>query len=167
MPAVVSDSSPLISLAHLGHFNLLRDFYGQVLIPVAVQQEMLRREFTAPGAAEMTRAIADTWMCVRQPTSSVPLPPGAGVLDMGEREALQLALEAKADLLLIDEIRGRTVARSLGLKITGTIGVLLEAKTRRLIPSLQLELDRLRARTNFYLSPALYTASLQMAGETP
>src|SRR2546429_7539533 len=106
MPAVVSDSSPLISLAQLGLFGLLREFYAHILVPPAVQQELLARGLNAPGVAEMSRAIAETWMLVKHPRADVSLPHTANSLDAGERDAIELALQEKADLLLIDEVRG-------------------------------------------------------------
>ena len=165
MAAVVCDSSPLISLAHLGHFGLLKEFYSAVLIPPAVQAEVLDRGAKVIGVTELNEAIAAGWIMVRRAIPHQPLPPAIAFLDEGERQALELAVAEQSPLVIIDEIRGRTIAQKLGLKITGTIGVLVEAKNKGRVPSLRSELDLLRFRTSFYLSQALYHAALKAAGE--
>ncbi len=91
--------------------------------------------------------------------------PATPRLDEGEREAITLALDTPGTLLLIDEIKGRAVATRLGVAVTGTIGVLLKAKQRKLIPAVRPLLDELRSQTNYHLSPALVAAALKAADE--
>jgi hypothetical protein len=76
-----------------------------------------------------------------------------------------LALEMKAGYLLIDEREGRTLARQLGLPITGVLGVLLRAKTKGQIEAVRPEIEALRSRARFFIAPALEAAVLAEAGE--
>lgn len=86
-------------------------------------------------------------------------------LDQGEAEAIALAAETPRALLLLDERRARLAARKLRLSMTGTLGILLEAKRRALIPSVRSCMDGLMYRTGFRISEALYQRVLYEAGE--
>ena len=86
-------------------------------------------------------------------------------LDPGEAEAIALALQKRADWLLLDERDARRVAKSLGLKVTGVLGILLRARLDGQLPSLREAMDQLRDLADFRISPALYTDILQSAKE--
>jgi predicted nucleic acid-binding protein len=86
-------------------------------------------------------------------------------LDVGEAEAIALAKELAADLLLMDGRRGRDIAARLGLRVIGLLGVLIEAKHRGMIPAVKPILDDLKAKAGFWVSQQLYARVLQAAGE--
>jgi predicted nucleic acid-binding protein len=164
MPAVVSDSSPLVYLTRLGCLTWLRDFYGEVLIPPAVWREIVETGAGLPEAMATTRASEAGWLRVQAPATCLALSAPGEQLDPGELEAISLAAELGA-MLIIDEQVGRRIALRLGLKVTGVIGLLLEAKGRGLIPSLRSALDRLRDGTNFRLSEEVRATALRLAAE--
>jgi hypothetical protein len=87
-------------------------------------------------------------------------------LDRGEAESISLALELKADLLLLDEKEGRRAAQRLGLRTLGVVGLLLEAKETGGIEHIRPHLDALRQIAGFYLSESLYQATLDAASES-
>lgn len=82
-------------------------------------------------------------------------------LGAGEREAVALATEHSAALVILDDLQGQRVAQERGLRCTGTVGVLVEAKARQLIPSLRPELERLR-KAGIWLSEAFYKRLLEL-----
>jgi predicted nucleic acid-binding protein len=86
-------------------------------------------------------------------------------LDAGETEAIALALDVKADVLLLDEKRGREAARSFGLTVAGVLGELLHAKKAGLLNELRTEISRLRAEAGFFLTPEIERFILLEAGE--
>ncbi len=159
---VVANAGPLIALAEVGHFDLLKSLYGQIHIPPAVREEVVVSQEMRPGAKEV--AVAG-WIKVKAVRDLTAVQILRERLDRGESEAIVLAIELKAELLLIDEARGRRIAEARGLNKTGTLGTLILAKKRGLVSSVTPLLDELLAR-GFRLHEDLYQAVRTLAGET-
>jgi len=154
--SVVADASPLIALARIGRLDLLRRLYPSIDIPRAVLAELVGRP---PGLG----ASLPPWLRVRDVQNSEAVRGLRQSLDPGEAEAVILALELGARLL-IDERAGRRAARALGVEVTGTVGVLLEAKRAGLIERIDTCLAQLNA-AGFRMSDSLIAAALRAAGE--
>jgi len=165
MPAVVSDASVLISLGAAGHFDLLKDFYQTVLVPNAVWQEITGSPLPLPGTTEARQARQDGWLRVEAAQNRALVSSLAASLDLGEAEAITLASELGAALLLVDETDGRAAARNLGLAVTGTLGIRLRARFCGRLSALKPVLDQLIRDQDFRLSWPLYEQVLQQAGE--
>lgn len=125
---VVADTSPLNYLVLIELADILPRLYGSVIIPVEVHAELLAAD--APNAVRAWANALPDWIEVRYPNASLREDPRWKNLDSGERGALALASELCPSILLIDERAGSAIARSLGLLITGTLGVLDEAARR-------------------------------------
>ena len=151
---VVADAGPLHYLVILGESELLRALYGRVAMPAAVAAEL--SAVKAPAAVRDWMANPPTWVEVL-PIADEHLVGIAPDLDAGERAAIALAVKLGADLLLIDETRGRAEAKRRQLRITGTLGVLRAAAERGAIDVPQV-LDQLRA-TSFYVDEDFLTAA--------
>jgi uncharacterized protein len=159
---VVSDASPLISLSAVGHLELLHQLFGEIAIPPAVLDEITRAGPGRPGSIEVQTA---SWI-VSHTLEKDFLPRALeGELDRGEAEAIALAVELRADLLLMDERRGRRVAARFELKALGILGILVDAKRKGLLTKVEPVLDDLLTRAGFRISPALYRRALEEAGE--
>ena len=151
---VVSNSSPLISLGAIGRLDLLHDLFDEISIPPAVLQEVRSVDISP-----------ETWIVPRE-VDNPPLSQALeSELDRGEAEAIALAIELRADLLLMDERRGRRLASRLGLKVLGVLGILVDAKRIGLIEKIEPVLVELRDKAGFRISTALYERALQEAGE--
>lgn len=161
---VISDTSIITNLAAIQHLQLLPQLYNQVIIPEAVYRELTDIDPPVPGSIEVQAA---TWIEIRQVVNrnTVERLQQQVRLDLGESEAIALALELSADLLLIDERRGRAEANRLGLRITGILGILLEAKHQNLILAVKPLMDALIATSAFRISSALYNQILDIVGE--
>lgn len=159
---VVSNTSPIINLAAVGQLDLLRQLYGKVIIPQAVYHEIAVLGTGQPGAMEVQTLGWIETKPVRNRTLAMAL---QAELDEGEAETIALALELQANLLLLDERRGRFVASRLGLKFIGLLGVLIEAKENDFISAVRPILDDLVTKAGFWVSQKLYTRVLQAAGE--
>ena len=151
---VVSDTSPLTSLLQIGHEHVLVDLYGQVIIPEAVERELRHANSRLPPFLKVVAARD------RQKVERLE-----GEIDSGEAEAITLAMEIGADVLLIDEKRGRGVALREGVPVVGLLGVLIVAKKKGLINSLEQILDDLAATADFRLAPQLKSRALRETGE--
>lgn len=117
---VVADTSPIQNLQRIGRLNLLHELYCEIVIPQAVFVEL-----SVPGEVDF---INIDWLKVCRATSRQLVDELTGQVDAGEAEAVALASELYADLLLIDEKRGRALAIARGSSITGLAGVLVDAK---------------------------------------
>lgn len=160
--SVVSDASALINLARIGELDLLRRLYGELLIPEAVWREVVVEGAGQPGAEEVGAA---SWIETRDVANENLVRALRQDLDAGEAEAIALALEVGADLLLMDERLGRETARYLGVRYVGLIGVLVVAKRSGVIDAIKSRLDRLREGAGFRVSDALYARVLRDEGE--
>ena len=160
---VVSNTSPISNLAIIGHLDLIREQLGSIIIPPGVRSELQRHPAGAARTA-IEKAITDGWLCVKPIAGKVP---GelAENLDLGEAEALTLAIELKASLVLLDESSARQHAGSLGLSFTGVLGILRHAKQTGRIASLSDPIARLRKQARFFIGPALEKALLTSVGE--
>jgi len=152
---VVADSGPLIGLAKIGRFALLKTLFRSISIPETVYHEVVQEGAGKPGAVEVARAVEEGWIVKHKLQSSRLLVLLKVELDEGEAEAVMLANELKARLLLIDERKGRVRAERMQLKIMGTVGILLLAKAKGVDIDLREALDRLR-NEGFRLSDRLY-----------
>ena len=152
---VVSDTTPLRHLVAIGEVDLLRRVYGAVVVPATVWSE-LQAEST-PSAVKSWLQSAPDWLQVRRPREPEPGDANPDILvrlDAGERDAIRLAVELKADLLLMDEADGRSLALGLGLPVTGTLGLLERADVLGVLADLPAALVDLEA-SGFYLSARL------------
>lgn len=160
--SIVSNASPVINLARIGKLYLLRELYGELIIPEPVWHEVVVQGAGQPGADEVKAA---TWIKTRAATNRQLVQALQQELDAGEAEAIALVLEIGAELLLMDEHLGREVARHLGLRYTGLVGVLIEAKRKGFIRAVKPHLDALRDIAGFWVSDVLYQRVLQDEGE--
>ena len=149
---VVADSSPLIALCRIGRLELLHDLFGQLIIPDAVWQEVVASH---PGKAGVAEIAAAPWIG-QQTVKDRPLVNLLRQdLGAGESEAIVLAREISADVLLMDERRGREAAKRLCITCTGLVGVLLEARRRGSVADPASVGQELRDVAGFWISDEL------------
>jgi predicted nucleic acid-binding protein len=151
---VVSDTSPITTLIQIGRVDLLHKLYGEVLIPEAVRDELSMSHRSLPGFFQCV-AVAN-----RRAVEKL-----LEELNPGEAEAIVLAKEKNADVLLIDEIEGRDVAAREGLHFIGLVGMLDQAKLNGFIPSVREVLGEIEDQTTFYISEEIKNLALKRAGE--
>lgn len=159
---VVADAGPLIHLAAIGQLHLVHRLSPEVLVPQAVFDEVVIVGAGLPGALEVKTA---PWLTVvtvaRGDVVDALLASG---LHRGESEAIAVAVERSADLLLIDERQGRLTAEGMGVDVVGSLGILVAAKTRGDVEKIAPLLHALRA-SGLWLSDALVARVLTAVGE--
>ena len=159
---VVSDATPIISLAKLNLLGLLRILFGNVLLSRAVFDEVCSNP-KYEAEASIVRKSNITKIIVVENRQSVENLREAG-LGIGESEAIVLADSLPNSLLLMDERKGRLIASSMNIKIIGTLGLLLHAKKMGHVQNIKPLLDMLM-RENIRISKNLYDAMLAYAEE--
>lgn len=155
---VVSNTSPLIHLEKIGRLELLRELFGEIRIPRAVEAELLQRRpprelpgWVRPSVAAVPDVVARL---------------AARVRGRGEAETLALAVRERADLVLTDDRMALREAKRLGLEVTGTLGVLVRAKRQGLLEEIRGEVERLRQAGAWFGRDVVVRALVQ-AGERP
>jgi len=148
---VVSNTSPLSALSIIGRLGLLRKQFGTIRIPNAVWTELSHLDHDS-GRQTLEQAHTEGWIQVHQTANPAMVEILGVTLDAGESEAIAMAQEWPADLLIMYESSGRAMARNLKIRITGTLGILLKAKRDGEIYSLRFEMDRLVQEAGFFVS---------------
>jgi predicted nucleic acid-binding protein len=161
---VVSDTSPLSNLAIIGRLELLREQFGEVIMPSGVT-----RELSALDDSEARRLLSaaqqDGWLKEMTLPDWAPFPPELSGLDAGEIESLRLAMAIHADHVLMDEKDGRQRAAAIGVRTIGVLGILIRAKQSGSVTSLRAEVDRLRRDAGFFVDRALEARVFTIVGE--
>jgi predicted nucleic acid-binding protein len=152
---VVADTSPINYLILIQEIDVVPKIYGRVVIPHTVREELVRA-----SAPQLVRSWMDhppSWLEVRSP-STVP-DSSLAKLDAGERDAIMLATELHAEQLIVDERLGRREAERRGIPVIGTLGVLREAATLKLL-DIRVAVKRLEA-TSFFVAPEVLASLLK------
>ena len=161
---VISNSSPIMNLAIIGQLHLVQELFGEIIIPKEVWSELITEGKGKPGTNEIEKV---KWIKVEEVKNISLVKTLTKDLDVGESAAIALAIEKKADLLLLDETDARNLAEFYNLTKTGVIGILMKAKKRSLIKEIKPMLEKLRIHAHFWIKPDLYDAILSKMGETP
>ena len=159
---VISDTTPIVSLIKISRIDLLEKLFGEVCIPEAVFRE-LTTNTVFESEAEIVKNSPFLKTTPVKNRKSLEILQAASGLDDGESEAIILADELKSDILVIDEHKGRKVAQKLGITITGTIGILIQAHDEKIISTedIKIYLEQLR-NSNIRLSESLIQEALSM-----
>ena len=155
---VVSNTSPLMNLAVINQLKIIEQLYGKVIIPEEVSKELF--------AAGIHPLIEHLLWIEKHQVKNKGLSDSLKIeLDDGEAEAIALAIELKADLVLMDERLGRNIASRSGQKCIGIMGILMEAKHKGIIASVKPVVDDLITTAGFWVRNDLYLKVLREAGD--
>jgi uncharacterized protein len=157
---IICNTSPLQYLFQIGALELLHSVAGHLIVPPAVLDELKAGKNLG---IDLPDASSLDWITIRRPASSAVLPL-VGELGPGETEVLMLALESPGAIVVLDDALARFVAETIGIKITGTLGILRDAKRAGIVPVISPLLDRLQ-ELGFRLAPQTRLAVLRQVGE--
>lgn len=159
---VISDTTPIITLSKLKRLDLLQRLFGKIMIPYAVYNELTSNEQFQDEADAVDKAEYIEIVRV-QDTKAVELLRRATGLDLGESEAIVFTDDYKAELLLIDEVKGRKIAKQMGLSVMGTIGILMTAYKEKFVSAEEIEeYISVMKVTGRHISDKLYTQLLDL-----
>lgn len=160
MLKVISNTTPILSLLKINKLLILKQVYGEVIIPFAVYEEIEKGK-EKPYYKDLSKL---DWIKIVKISNPKALLFFAD-LDKGEAEVLILAQELNADLVIIDEVLGRGYAKQMNIRLTGTLGVLLRAKKKGLLLSVKELLKELENKGSWF-SPKLLSMVLELANES-
>jgi len=147
---IISDTTCFIVLTNIGELNLLHQVYGNIVTTTEI-------------ATEYGEPLPN-WVVIEFVSDKYRQQLLEMQVDRGESSAIALALETPQSTLILDDYKARKIADQLGLHFTGTIGVIIKAKLRGIIPSIKPLLEKIK-KTNFRLSEAIEYEALKEAGE--
>ena len=139
--SIVGDTGPLVALAKIDGLGLLAPLFGEVLITPTVHRELMAK--VGQDVARLDVAMGDSIRVVHVPVIAMEVQESVRRLGAGEIQAIAVAYDSGL-LLLLDDQSARVVALRLGVKVTGTAGVLIRAKQAGLIPAVRPLLERMR-----------------------
>jgi uncharacterized protein len=149
----VCNASPIIGLVQIAQSRLLQSLFTTILVAPAVAFEV-----------EPTLPVRPEWIQVKSLALPLHSATESRSLGRGEKETISLGMEIQADRIILDDYQARELAKRLGLHVVGTVGILLAAKRRQLIPSVKPHLDSL-LEVGFFLSNKWYRHALIEADE--
>jgi predicted nucleic acid-binding protein len=152
--SVVSDTTAITTLLKAGQAQLLQELFERVFVPKAVWDELKDFHRDVPGFVELRLA--------RNPGQRLP---GMETLGRGEAEAISLAKELGARLLVTDDRKARVAAKRLNIPCIGLIGVVIQAKRLEKITSVRDLLEIIQTKGGLYLSDAVIAEALRLANE--
>lgn len=157
---VISNTGPIIALSGVNHLEVLSGLYADILVPDAVDKEIKSSSHDSLGLNNYMRA---TWIKVMSPRNVEPLL--RTQLDAGEAAVIDLALKKPHADVLIDERKGRKIARLVyGMSVLGTIRILMNAKDAGLIPGIKEIIQQMRTN-GYWIHDSIVDHALQIAGE--
>lgn len=157
---VISDTSVITNLIQINRLELLPAIFEKIIIEQIVFDELIH----IPSQKLVLKD--EPWLHIERLQNTLFFQQFAQILDAGEAASIALALEKGADLLIIDERKGRQVALDHGIKITGLLGILLLAKSKGILQSVDFVLDELTSIAGFYVHANLRLEILKQAGES-
>lgn len=159
---IVSDTSPISNLLLVNQLNLLKELFGEVIIPPAVNKEILALQSLDYNISVY---LSSDWIKIIKPVNTQLVENLLDDLDEGESEAIALAKEIMPDYIIIDERRAYKIAIDLHLPVIGLLGILLIAKQEGKIEKIKPVIDDLKSKTTFRISDKLVTEVLKRANE--
>ena len=148
----MSNASPLINLVYINKLDILHSLYKQIFIPDSVYNEIAVQGKGKSGALEIQK---EKWIKVRQVQNLEFVKFLEIELDKGESEAIALAIESNAGLFLIDEKKGRKIAKQFNLKCVGLLGILVEAREKNLVVDCKALINKLVIEAGYRISNKL------------
>ena len=162
MNEVISNATPLIAFSRINQLSLMQEIVGKLIIPEAVAEEISNYPLTSPDSIVLSD---QPWIKIEILKSNSQLQLLLPILDRGEAAVIALALERRAKLVLMDELTGRKVAKSLQLSVTGSVGLLIKAKQTGKIQAIEPFLTAMQ-KAGLYLSQRFIAEVLKQMNES-
>jgi len=159
---VIVNATPLINFASISRLDILKSLFGKIIVPFHVWDEVV----TKAGEYDTSEVIKSAdFLTIKKAKDEMLYKTLLMDINKGEAEAIVLALEIKASLVILDEKEARDFAEYYGLNFTGTVGCLLRAKQKWIIKNLKPVLDDIMIKGNFWLSDDVYNKVINLAKE--